>query len=87
MRQSRDALAQAPVDRVFAARRTAREERATREVADELLEFAGLPRAAAGSARSLPYGGQRRVEMLGCDPEDVVARSRTSPKAGASFPG
>jgi branched-chain amino acid transport system ATP-binding protein len=42
---------------------TAREERATRERAHELLEFVGLESAAGAAARSLPYGDQRRVEI------------------------
>ncbi len=48
---------------LFARRATAREERATRERADELLAFVGLPRAGDAPARSLPYGEQRRVEI------------------------
>jgi branched-chain amino acid transport system ATP-binding protein len=48
---------------LFARRATAREERATRERADELLAFVGLPRAGDAPARSLPYGDQRRVEI------------------------
>ncbi len=42
---------------------TAREERATREFALDVLRFAGLERTAAHTARSLPYGDQRRVEI------------------------
>ena len=42
---------------------TAREERATRERALELLRFVGLEGAGTASARSLPYGDQRRVEI------------------------
>ena len=42
---------------------TAREERETRERALELLQFVGLESAANASARSLPYGDQRRVEI------------------------
>ncbi|HEY4439572.1 MAG TPA: ABC transporter ATP-binding protein [Candidatus Elarobacter sp.] len=42
---------------------TAREERATRERARELLGFVGLPGVEAQSARALPYGDQRRVEI------------------------
>nr|MDQ6941295.1 ABC transporter ATP-binding protein [Candidatus Eremiobacteraeota bacterium] len=42
---------------------TAREERATRERALELLQFVGLEGTAGASARSLPYGDQRRVEI------------------------
>jgi branched-chain amino acid transport system ATP-binding protein len=50
---------------------TAREERATRERALELLRFVGLESAAGATARSLPYGDQRRVEIaraLASDP-------------------
>jgi branched-chain amino acid transport system ATP-binding protein len=42
---------------------TAREERATRDRARELLAFVGLDGAGAQVARSLPYGDQRRVEI------------------------
>ena len=42
---------------------TGREERETRERARELLRFVGLGDVAAASARSLPYGDQRRVEI------------------------
>jgi branched-chain amino acid transport system ATP-binding protein len=48
---------------LFAPRATAREERATRERADELLALVGLPNAGDAVARSLPYGDQRRVEI------------------------
>jgi branched-chain amino acid transport system ATP-binding protein len=48
---------------VFAGRATAREERETRERADELLRLVGLPRAADAQAGNLPYGDQRRVEI------------------------
>jgi len=41
----------------------AREERATRERARDLLAFVGLERASDAAARSLPYGDQRRVEI------------------------
>jgi branched-chain amino acid transport system ATP-binding protein len=50
---------------------TAREERATRDRARELLAFVGLDRAGSHTARSLPYGDQRRVEIaraLAADP-------------------
>ena len=42
---------------------TAREERATRARALELLRFVDLESAAGAAARSLPYGDQRRVEI------------------------
>ncbi|GAC1584500.1 MAG: ABC transporter ATP-binding protein [Candidatus Elarobacter sp.] len=42
---------------------TAREESETRERARELLAFVGLGDVAEASARSLPYGDQRRVEI------------------------
>jgi branched-chain amino acid transport system ATP-binding protein len=42
---------------------TAREERATRDRACELLAFVGIGAAANAQARSLPYGDQRRVEI------------------------
>jgi branched-chain amino acid transport system ATP-binding protein len=42
---------------------TAREERATRDRALELLRFVGLDGTGTASARSLPYGDQRRVEI------------------------
>jgi branched-chain amino acid transport system ATP-binding protein len=40
-----------------------REERQTRERALELLEFTGLRRQAQATARNLPYGDQRRLEV------------------------
>ena len=48
------------------------EERVTRERARELLNFVGLERHAAGYARNLPYGFQRRLEIaraLASDPK------------------
>ena len=40
-----------------------REEKQTRERALELLEFTGLRRQAEATARNLPYGDQRRLEV------------------------
>ena len=48
---------------LFARRATGREERDTRERADELLAFVGLAHSNAAPARSLPYGDQRRLEI------------------------
>ena len=48
-----------------------REERESRERAEELLEFVGLRRAADRLAKNLPYGDQRRLEIaraLATDP-------------------
>ncbi|HEX3467660.1 MAG TPA: ABC transporter ATP-binding protein [Candidatus Elarobacter sp.] len=42
---------------------TAREERATRDRARELLRFVGLGESGGAVARSLPYGDQRKVEI------------------------
>jgi branched-chain amino acid transport system ATP-binding protein len=42
---------------------TAREERATRDSARELLRFVGLEHLAGSVARSLAYGDQRRLEI------------------------
>jgi branched-chain amino acid transport system ATP-binding protein len=51
------------VGALWPAGATAREERATRERALELLRFVGLDGTGTASARSLPYGDQRRVEI------------------------
>ena len=40
-----------------------REERAGRALAHELLEFVGIPRSAGETAKNLPYGDQRRLEI------------------------
>ena len=39
------------------------EERRSRELAEELLEFVGLSRWRKAAARNLPYGAQRRLEI------------------------
>lgn len=48
---------------LFPGGATAREERATRARAEELLAFVGLHGTGDAAARSLPYGDQRRVEI------------------------
>ncbi len=48
---------------LFPGGATAREERATRDRARELLAFVRLDAARSQTARSLPYGDQRRVEI------------------------
>jgi branched-chain amino acid transport system ATP-binding protein len=51
------------VGALFPGGATGREERDTRNRAFELLDFVGLAGVASASARSLPYGDQRRVEI------------------------
>jgi branched-chain amino acid transport system ATP-binding protein len=51
------------VSALFPGGATAREERATRERAHELIRFVGLDGVAGAPGRSLPYGDQRRVEI------------------------
>jgi len=51
------------LDVVLSTPRARREERATRMMAAELLEFVGLAAVAGDEARSLPYGKQRLLEI------------------------
>ncbi|MGH8930708.1 MAG: ABC transporter ATP-binding protein [Egibacteraceae bacterium] len=44
-------------------RRSHREEKASRELAMELLRFMGIEHRAEEAARNLPYGDQRRLEL------------------------
>ena len=58
-----------------------REERETRERAQELLEFVGLGGSAELLARNLPYGDQRRLEIaraLATDPKVVLLDEPTA---------
>jgi branched-chain amino acid transport system ATP-binding protein len=50
-------------DSMLRTPRARREDRRTREVAMELLEFVGVARYAEDYARNLPYGDQRRLEI------------------------
>ncbi|MCG3136040.1 MAG: Lipopolysaccharide export system ATP-binding protein LptB [Planctomycetes bacterium] len=51
------------LDCLFRTRSERAEERNSRDIAAELLEFTGIGRWAASPAGSLPYGDQRRLEI------------------------
>jgi branched-chain amino acid transport system ATP-binding protein len=58
-----------------------REESATRERAQELLDFVGLGRSSEHLARNLPYGDQRRLEIaraLATDPKLLLLDEPTA---------
>jgi branched-chain amino acid transport system ATP-binding protein len=58
-----------------------KEEAATRERAQELLDFVGLGRSAEHLARNMPYGDQRRLEIaraLATDPKLILLDEPTA---------
>ncbi len=58
-----------------------REEAATRERSQELLDFVGLGRSAEHLARNMPYGDQRRLEIaraLATDPKLILLDEPTA---------
>src|ERR671912_143205 len=58
-----------------------REEEATRERAQELLEYVGLGRSGELLARNMPYGDQRRLEIaraLATDPQILLLDEPTA---------
>lgn len=58
-----------------------REEAATRERAQELLDFVGLGRSTESLARNMPYGDQRRLEIaraLATDPKLLLLDEPTA---------
>ena len=58
-----------------------RDEKATRERSQELLEFVGLGHTAEHLARNLPYGDQRRLEIaraLATDPKLLLLDEPTA---------
>ncbi|MGL5866516.1 MAG: ABC transporter ATP-binding protein [Dermatophilaceae bacterium] len=58
-----------------------REERATRERSQELLDYVGLGKSAELLARNLPYGDQRRLEIaraLATDPQLLLLDEPTA---------
>ncbi len=68
-----------------------REEKASREHALELLEYTGLRRKAQETAKSLPYGDQRRLEVaraLATNPQLLLLDEPTAgmnPQESAEF--
>jgi branched-chain amino acid transport system ATP-binding protein len=68
-----------------------REERSARERALELLEFTGLRRKAGETAKNLPYGDQRRLEVaraLATEPQLLLLDEPTAgmnPQESADF--
>jgi branched-chain amino acid transport system ATP-binding protein len=68
-----------------------KEERETRERALELLEYTGLRRKAYETAKNLPYGDQRRLEVaraLGTEPQLLLLDEPTAgmnPQESAEF--
>jgi branched-chain amino acid transport system ATP-binding protein len=70
-----------PITSVLRGPKFRREEKATRERAQELLEFVGLGRTAEHLARNLPYGDQRRLEIaraLATDPKLILLDEPTA---------
>jgi branched-chain amino acid transport system ATP-binding protein len=68
-----------------------REERQARERANELLEYTGLRRKSQETARNLPYGDQRRLEVaraLATEPQLLLLDEPTAgmnPQESAEF--
>jgi branched-chain amino acid transport system ATP-binding protein len=70
-----------PMTSILRGPKYRREEAATRERGQELLEFVGLGRAAENLARNLPYGDQRRLEIaraLATDPKLLLLDEPTA---------
>jgi len=74
-------LRQNPVGVLFRSKAFKEEERASQELAHELMEFVGLRDVGDELARSLPYGVQRRVEIaraLGSSPKLLLLDEPTA---------
>ncbi|MET0693652.1 MAG: ABC transporter ATP-binding protein [Propionibacteriaceae bacterium] len=70
-----------PLTSIFRGPKFKREERETRDRAQELLDFVGLGHTTDSLARNLPYGDQRRLEIaraLATDPKLVLLDEPTA---------
>jgi branched-chain amino acid transport system ATP-binding protein len=76
---------------IVKTRHQRREEREAREVADDLLDFVGIPKARGEYARNLSYGDQRRLEVaraLALKPQVLLLDEPTAgmnPQESATF--
>jgi branched-chain amino acid transport system ATP-binding protein len=70
-----------PLTSIFRGPKFRRDEKATRERAQELLDFVGLGDTTESLARNLPYGDQRRLEIaraLATDPKLLLLDEPTA---------
>ena len=71
-----------PLTSIIRGPKYRREERETRERAEELLAFVGLSRVGENLARNLPYGDQRRLEIARAMATDPKLLLLDEPTAG-----
>ena len=70
-----------PLTSILRGPKFRRDEKATRDRAQELLDFVGLGHTTEGLARNLPYGDQRRLEIaraLATDPKLLLLDEPTA---------